>query len=99
MSDYIEREKLKELLRKRRDWLEEHICDEYSEAYRDSCDTDIDLVDKIPSADVVPVKHTNPYVARNYRMSDRQMYIKQWFFIFLIVWAIIYLAGNHYETK
>lgn len=55
MAEYIEREALKKRFEKRLNWLEKDIHDEYSGALYDSCETDAELIDEIPAADVAPV--------------------------------------------
>lgn len=57
MDEYIDRKLLKKRFLKRLDWLKKDIHDEYSGALYDCCESDIDLIDEIPSADVVPVVH------------------------------------------
>jgi hypothetical protein len=57
MAEYIEREALKERFRERLGWLKLDVHDEYSGALLDGCEADMDLIDEIPGADVVPVVH------------------------------------------
>lgn len=57
MAEYIKRDALKKRFAKRLDWLKRDIHDEYSGALYDCCEVDIDLIDEIPAADVVPVVH------------------------------------------
>lgn len=57
MDEYIDRKLLKKRFLKRLDWLKKDIHDEYSGALYDCCETDIDLIDEIPSVDVAPVVH------------------------------------------
>ena len=57
MAEYIEREALKKRFEKRLNWLKKDIYDEYSGALYDGCETDAELIDEIPAADVVPVVH------------------------------------------
>lgn len=57
MAEYIEREAVKERFAKRLDWIKKDIHDEYSGALCDGCETDMELIDEIPAADVVPVVH------------------------------------------
>ena len=57
MAEYIEREALKKRFSKRLSWLKKDIHDEYSGALYDGCETDAELIDEIPAADVVPVAH------------------------------------------
>lgn len=56
-NEYIKRDALKKRFAKRLDWLKRDIHDEYSGALYDCCEVDIDLIDEIPAADVVPVVH------------------------------------------
>lgn len=57
MSEYINRELLKERFRKRLNWLKKDIHDEYSGALYDCCEYDTKLIDEITAADVAPVMH------------------------------------------
>lgn len=57
MAEYIDHKLLKKRFLKRLDWLKKDIHDEYSGALYDCCESDIDLIDEIPSADVAPVVH------------------------------------------
>lgn len=57
MTEYIERKLLKKRFLKDLDWLKKDIHDEYSRALYDCCESDIDLIDEIPAADVAPVVH------------------------------------------
>lgn len=57
MAEYIERKLLKKRFLKRLDWLKKDIHDEYSRALYDCCETDTDLIDEIPAADVAPIRH------------------------------------------
>lgn len=56
-AEYIGREALKERFTKRLDWLRRDIHDEYSGALYDSCETDMELIDEIPAANVAPAVH------------------------------------------
>ena len=57
MKEYIEREALKERFQKRLIWLKKDIHDEYSKGLFHGCETDMGLIDEIPTADVSPVRH------------------------------------------
>ena len=57
MAKYIELEALKNRFAKRLVWLKKDIHDEYSLGLHDGCEYDTKLIDEIPSADVVPVRH------------------------------------------
>lgn len=57
MTKYIELEALKNRFAKRLVWLKKDIHDEYSLGLYDGCEYDTKLIDEIPAADVVPVKH------------------------------------------
>lgn len=57
MAEYIDRESLKQRFRLRMDWLKKDIHDEYSGALFDGCESDIELIDEIPAADVATVRH------------------------------------------
>lgn len=57
MAEYIEQEVLKERFKKRLGWLKKDIHDEYSGALYNGCETDMELIDEISFADVVPVVH------------------------------------------
>ena len=57
MGDYIRRDLAKKRFSKRLMWLKEDVHDEYSGALLDGCETDIELLDEIPAADVAPVVH------------------------------------------
>lgn len=52
MADYIRRDLAKKRFSKRLMWLKEDVHDEYSGALLDGCETDIELLDEIPAADV-----------------------------------------------
>lgn len=56
-GDYIRRDLAKKRFSKRLMWLKEDVHDEYSGALLDGCEADIELLDEIPAADVVPVVH------------------------------------------
>ena len=56
-GDYIRRDLAKKRFSKRLMWLKEDVHDEYSGALLDGCETDIELLDEIPAADVAPVVH------------------------------------------
>ena len=60
MADYIRRDLAKKRFSKRLMWLKEDVHDEYSGALLDGCETDIELLDEIPAADVAPVVHGTP---------------------------------------
>ena len=55
MADYIRRDLAKKRFSKRLMWLKEDVHDEYSGALLDGCETDIELLDEIPAADVAEV--------------------------------------------
>ena len=55
MADYIRRDLAKKRFSKRLMWLKEDVHDEYSGALLDGCETDIELLDEIPTADVAEV--------------------------------------------
>lgn len=55
MADYIRRDLAKKRFSKRLMWLKEDVHDEYSGALLDACETDIELLDEIPAADVAEV--------------------------------------------
>lgn len=57
MADYIRRDLAKKRFSKRLMWLKEDVHDEYSGALLDGCETDIELLDEIPAADVAEVVH------------------------------------------
>ena len=57
MSEYINRESLKERFRKRLNWLKKDIHDEYSSVLYDCCEYDTKLIDEITAADVAPIVH------------------------------------------
>lgn len=57
MADYIRRDLAKRRFSKRLMWLKEDVHDEYSGALLDGCETDIELLDEIPAADVAEVVH------------------------------------------
>ncbi len=57
MADYIRRDLAKKRFSKRLMWLKEDVHDEYSGALLDGCETDIELLDEIPAADVAEVAH------------------------------------------
>ena len=57
MKEYIEREALKERFQKRLIWLKKDIHDEYSKGLFHGCETDMGLIDEIPTADVSPVRY------------------------------------------
>ena len=57
MKEYIERATLKERFQKRLIWLEKDVHDEYSKGLFHGCETDMGLIDEIPAADVVEVRH------------------------------------------
>lgn len=57
MTKYIELEALKNRFAKRLVWLKKDIHDEYSLGLYDGCEYDTKLIDEIPAADVVPVRH------------------------------------------
>ena len=59
-GDYIRRDLAKKRFSKRLMWLKEDVHDEYSGALLDGCETDIELLDEIPAADVVEVVHGTP---------------------------------------
>lgn len=67
MADYIRRDLAKKRFSKRLMWLKEDVHDEYSGALLDGCETDIELLDEIPAADVAEVvrcrdcKHAERY--------------------------------------
>lgn len=54
-GDYIRRDLAKKRFSKRLMWLKEDVHDEYSGALLDGCETDIELLDEIPAADVAEV--------------------------------------------
>lgn len=56
-GDYIRRDLAKKRFSKRLMWLKEDVHDEYSGALLDGCETDIELLDEIPAADVVEAVH------------------------------------------
>ena len=56
-GDYIRRDMAKKRFSKRLMWLKEDVHDEYSGALLDGCETDIELLDEIPAADVAEVVH------------------------------------------
>ena len=56
-GDYIRRDLAKKRFSKRLMWLKEDVHDEYSGALLDGCETDIELLDEIPAADVAEVVH------------------------------------------
>ena len=60
MADYIRRDLAKKRFSKRLMWLKEDVHDEYSGALLDGCETDIELLDEIPAADVAEVVHGTP---------------------------------------
>lgn len=55
MADYIRRDLAQERFSKRLMWLKKDVHDEYSGALLDGCETDIELLDEIPAADVAEV--------------------------------------------
>ena len=55
VADYIRRDLAKKRFSKRLMWLKEDVHDEYSGALLDGCETDIELLDEIPAADVAEV--------------------------------------------
>lgn len=57
MTEYIEREALKERFRKRIKWLKKDVHDQYSLGLFHGCEYDADLINEPPAADVAPVKH------------------------------------------
>ena len=57
MTDYIWRDLVKERFQQRLGRLKEAVHDEYSGALLDGCETDIELLDEIPAADVAEVVH------------------------------------------
>lgn len=57
MTKYIELEALKNRFAKRLVWLKRDIHDEYSLGLHDGCESDAELIDEIPAADVAPVVH------------------------------------------
>ena len=50
MTEYIDRNLLKERFQKRLQWLKLNVHDEYSGALLDGCETDFDLINEIPVA-------------------------------------------------
>ena len=59
MNDYIDRAALKKRFQKRLIWLEKDVHNEYSKGLFHGCETDMSLIDEIPAADVVEVRHGN----------------------------------------
>lgn len=57
MNDYIDRAALKKRFQKRLIWLEKDVHNEYSKGLFHGCETDMSLIDEIPAADVVEVRH------------------------------------------
>lgn len=52
MGDFIRRDLLKKKFQKRLEYLKKDVHDEYSGALLDGCETDFELIDEIPAADV-----------------------------------------------
>lgn len=70
MTEYVDRNLLKERFKKRLQWLKLDIHDEYSGALLDGCETDYDLIDEIPVA-----KNVKEIVYAHWILGDDGVFI------------------------
>ena len=79
MAEYIEREALKERFRKRINWLEKDVHDQYSLGLFHGCEYDADLINEPPAADVAPVRHGR-WVIKNRHTASSNPYMDDDYF-------------------
>lgn len=71
MTEYVDRNLLKERFQKRLQWLKLDVHDEHSGALLDGCETDFDLIDEIPVA-----KNVKEIVYAHWEKADGMGYYR-----------------------